>query len=88
MLAHIGVDYRRQLRQADVEVVVRCRLASFRRSSIRTREAIAMSNGTIAAEAEAVVVPRDTGADRARALSDAECDLLTADIERETQAEG
>jgi len=33
VLAHIGIDYRNQLTQADGEVVVRCRLASIGRSS-------------------------------------------------------
>lgn len=84
VLVHVGVDYRRQLTQADGEVVVRCHLASFGRSSIRTLEAIVMSDGTIAAEAEAVVVPREPGADRSRALSDAERALLEAELERET----
>jgi acyl-CoA thioester hydrolase len=88
VLAHVGVDYRRQLTQADGEVVVRCRLASFGRSSIRTEEAIVMSDGTLAAEAEAVVVPRDPKADRSRPLSDAERELLQAELEREAQADG
>ena len=88
VLAHVGVDYRRQLTQADGEVVVSCRLASFGRSSIRTLEAIVMSDGTLAAEAEAVVVPRDPKADRSRPLSEAECELLASELEGETQAEG
>lgn len=83
VLAHVGVDYRRQLTQADLEVVVRCRLASFGRSSIRTEEAIVMGDGTLAAEAEAVVVPRDPKADRSRPLSEAERELLRAELERE-----
>ena len=88
VLAHVGVDYRRQLTQADGEVVVSCRLASFGRSSIRTLEAIVMSDGTLAAEAEAVVVPRDPKADRSRPLSEAERELLAAELEGETQVEG
>jgi acyl-CoA thioester hydrolase len=88
VLAHVGVDYRRQLTQTDGEIVVSCRLASFGRSSIRTREAIVMSDGTLAAEAEAVVVPRDPKADRSRPLSEAERELLAAELEGETQAEG
>ena len=88
VLAHVGVDYRRQLTQADGEIVVSCRLASFGRSSIRTREAIVLSDGTLAAEAEAVVVPRDPKADRSRPLSEAERELLAAELEGETQVEG
>lgn len=88
VLAHVGVDYRRQLTQTDGEIVVSCRLASFGRSSIRTREAIVISDGTLAAEAEAVVVPRDPKADRSRPLSEAERELLAAELEGETKAEG
>ena len=87
VLAHVGVDYRRQLTQADGAVVVRCGLASFGRSSIRTKEVIVMSDGTLAAEAEAVVVPRDPKADRSRPLSDAERGLLEAELERQTQTD-
>ena len=87
VLAHVGIDYRRQLTQADVRIVVRCRLASFGRSSIRTREEIALPDGTVAAEAEAVVVPREPDADRSRPLRDDERALLQAELEREA-AEG
>ncbi len=88
VLAHVGVDYRHQLTQADREVMVRCSLASFGRSSIRTREAIVMSDGTLAAEAEAVVVPRDPKADRSRPLSHAERQLLDVELGLESQAGG
>ena len=81
VLAHIGIDYRNQLTQADGEVVVRCRLASIGRSSVRTREEIVKSDGTIAAEAEAVVVPRDPDADRSRPLTDQERALLQAALD-------
>ena len=70
VLAHIGIDYRSQLTQADGEIVVRCRLTSFGRSSVRTREEIVKADGTVAAEAEAVVVPRDPDADRSRPLTE------------------
>ena len=77
VLAHIGIDYRSQLTQADGEIVVRCRLASFGRSSVRTREEIVKADGTIAAEAEAVVVPRDPDAEpitvRSRSRSGESC---------------
>jgi acyl-CoA thioester hydrolase len=84
VLAHVGIDYRRSLTQADAAVVVRCRLASFGRSSIRTREEICLADGTKAAEAEAVMVPRDPSAERSRPLTDAERERLQADLDRET----
>jgi acyl-CoA thioester hydrolase len=83
VLAHVGVDYRRQLTQDDDEVVVRCRLSSIGRSSVRTREEIVTADGVVAAEAEAVVVPRDPDADRSRPLTDQERALLQAELERE-----
>lgn len=83
VLAHVGVDYRRQLTQDDDEIVVRCRLSSIGRSSVRTREEIVTADGVVAAEAEAVVVPRDPDADRSRPLTDQERALLQAELERE-----
>ena len=83
VLAHIGIDYRNQLTQADGEVVVRCRLESFGRSSVRTREAIVKADGTIAAEAESVMVPRDPDADRSRPLTEPERSVLQAELDRD-----
>ena len=83
VLAHIGIDYRNQLTQGDGEVVVRCRLDSFGRSSVRTREEIVKADGTIAAEAEAVVVPRGPDADRSRPLTERERELLQAELHRD-----
>src|SRR5712691_8518446 len=83
VLAHVGIDYRRQLTQADGEVVVRCRLGSIGRSSIETREEIVMGDGTLAAEAGSVIVPRDAQADRSRPLTDHERELLQAELDRD-----
>lgn len=86
VLAHVGIDYRNQLTQSDGEVVVRCRLASFGRSSVRTREEIVKVDGTTAAEAEAVVVPRDPNADRSRPLTERERGLLQAELDGDAGA--
>ena len=72
VLAHVGIDYRRPLTLQDEEVIVRCRISSFGRSSIRTLEEILTKDGTVSAEAESVVVPRDPKGDRSRPLTDAE----------------
>jgi acyl-CoA thioester hydrolase len=85
VLAHVGVDYRSQLTQADGEILVRCRLASFGRSSVRTREEIVKADGTVAAEAEAVVVPRDPDADRSRPLTERERGLLQSELDRDAE---
>ncbi len=66
VLAHVAVDFRRELRQADDEVIARCRLAGIGTSSVRTEEQLLTLDGEVAAEAEAVLVARDreTGASR------------------------
>ena len=83
VLAHVGIDYRSQLTQDDGEVMVRCRLASIGRSSIGTREEIVKADGTVAAEAESVIVPRVPDEPRSRRLSDEE----RASLERELAAD-
>jgi len=83
VLAHIGIDYRRQLTQDDGEVLVRCRLSSIGRSSVKTREEIRTADGVVAADAEAVVVPRDPDADRSRPLTERERALLQAELDRD-----
>src|SRR5437762_4410638 len=59
VLAHVGIDYRSQLTQGDGEVVVRCRLAGYGRSSVRTLEEVRKTDGTVSANAESVIVQRD-----------------------------
>jgi acyl-CoA thioester hydrolase len=58
VLAHVSIDFRSELTQADGEVLIRCEVAGFGRSSVRTRERIEKRDGTVSAEAESVIVPR------------------------------
>jgi acyl-CoA thioester hydrolase len=82
VLAHVGIDFRSQLTQADGEVRVRCEVVSFGRSSVRTRERIIKDDGTVAAEAEAVIVPRAAGGEPvSRPLTDLERAALQAAID-------
>ncbi len=76
VLAHVGIDFRDELTQADAEIVVRCAVVGFGRSSVRTRESILKLDGTIAAEAEAVIVPRDRERGGSRPLTEAERSIL------------
>ena len=76
VLAHVGIDFRNELTQADGDVIVRCEVGGFGRSSIRTRERIEKLDGTVAAEAEAVIVPRASDAHGSRPLSEAERAVL------------
>jgi acyl-CoA thioester hydrolase len=76
VLAHVGIDYRHELTQADREILVTCEVEGYGRSSIRTRERIAKLDGTVAADAEAVIVPRERDRPSSRPLTDAERALL------------
>lgn len=84
VLARVAIDFRNELKQADGHIVVRCRLESIGRASIRTREEIRRLDGTVAAEASAVIVPRDPQRGTARALTEAERGAL----ERELSSDG
>lgn len=78
VLARVAIDYRRELRQQDGEVVARCRLGSVGRSSVRTIEEIVTVDGAVAAVAESVIVPRDPSSGRSRPLADHERSVLEA----------
>jgi acyl-CoA thioester hydrolase len=78
VLARVAIDFRQELTQDDREVVVRCRLGSVGRSSVRTVEEIAKLDGTVSAVAESVIVPRDPATGRSRPLSDEERVALEA----------
>ena len=81
VLAHVGIDFRNELTQADGEVVVRCEVVGVGRSSIRTRERIEKTDGTLAAEAESVIVPRSPNEPSSRALTDEEREVLQREVD-------
>jgi acyl-CoA thioester hydrolase len=83
VLAHVGIDFRNELTQDDGQITVRCTIAGIGRSSVRTREAIVKADGTVSAEAEAVIVPRDRERGGSRPLTDVERATLQAAIEAE-----
>jgi acyl-CoA thioester hydrolase len=72
VLARVAIDFRRELRLEDEEVVVSCALARIGTSSVTLRERISTRDGELAAEAEAVLVARDRDLGRSRPLSDPE----------------
>jgi acyl-CoA thioester hydrolase len=82
VLARVAIDFRRELRQEDDTVVVTCRLERIGTSSVRTVEEIRTLDGTLAAEAEAVLVARELGEGRSRPLTGTE----RAAFEREASA--
>jgi acyl-CoA thioester hydrolase len=69
LLARVALDYRRELRLEDDEVLARCGVAKVGTSSVTTREELVTAAGELAAEAEAVVVARDPASGRSRSLS-------------------
>ena len=76
VLARVAIDFRRELRLEDEEVVVSCALERIGNSSLVLREQVRTREGELAAEAEAVLVARDRELGRSRPLSDAEREAL------------
>jgi len=72
VLARVAIDFRRELRLEDEEVVVSCSLARIGNSSITLGEQIRTRDGELSAESEAVLVARDRERGRSRLLSDDE----------------
>jgi acyl-CoA thioester hydrolase len=80
VLARVAIDFRSELKQDDGAVLVRCRLESLGRSSVRTREEVLKLDGSISAEAASVIVERDPATGRSRALTDVERAALEAEL--------
>ena len=80
VLARVAIDFRAELTQEDVAIMVRCRLDSLGRASIRTREEIVKQDGTVSATAESVIVPRDPKAGKSRPLTEQERAILEAEL--------
>jgi acyl-CoA thioester hydrolase len=72
VLARVAIDFRRELRQDDDEVVASCSLARLGTSSVTTQEALRTRAGEVAAEAEAVLVAQDRATRQTRPLSEDE----------------
>jgi acyl-CoA thioester hydrolase len=76
VLARVAIDYRVELSLDDDRVTATCRLRRIGTKSVTTREQILKRDGTVAAEAEAVIVARDRDSGETRAITDAERALL------------
>ena len=72
VLARVAIDFRRELRLEDEEVVVTCTLQRIGNSSVTLSEEIRTRKGELSAEAEAVLVARDRELGRSRPLTEAE----------------
>jgi acyl-CoA thioester hydrolase len=80
VVARVAIDYRDQVTQDDGEVLVRCAIAEIGTSSLRTKETVFKADGSLAAEAESVVVPREAGIPRSRPLTPVERSILETEI--------
>jgi acyl-CoA thioester hydrolase len=76
VVARVAIDYRAELNQDDREALVSCRVTGYGTSSVRTAEEVRKADGTLAAEAESVVVPRDPQSGRSRPLDEDERTVL------------
>lgn len=72
VLARVAIDFRRELRLEDREVVVSCGLERIGNSSLTLREQIRTADGELSAESEAVIVARDRVNGGSRELREAE----------------
>ena len=81
ILARVAIDFRRELRQEDDSVLVRLRLERVGTSSVRTREEIVKLDGTLAAEAEAVLVTRNVEEGGSRPLTEAEREAFERELD-------
>jgi acyl-CoA thioester hydrolase len=72
VLARVAIDFRREIRLEDEEVVVSCALERIGNASLALHEEVRTRDGDLAAEANAVLVARDRTNGRSRPLTDAE----------------
>jgi acyl-CoA thioester hydrolase len=85
VLARVAIDFRKELTQDDDIVVARCVPTRLGRSSIHTHEEVLFEDGTISAEAEAVIIATDAHSRESRPLSAAERAAVDAQIRRGPQ---
>ena len=78
VLARVAIDFRNEVRQEDDAVIVSTTLVRIGTSSLTLHEEVRKLDGTVAAEAEAVIVARDRETSRSRPLTDTERVALEA----------
>jgi acyl-CoA thioester hydrolase len=72
VIAHISIDFKREIRHPAEEVVVRTRVAEVGRTSLTFEHDVVAADGELAATSRAVLVAWDGNARAARPISDAE----------------
>jgi len=78
VLARVAIDFRNEVGLGEEAVLARATLVRIGTSSMTLREEIRKLDGTIAAEAESVLVARDRETGRSRPLTEAERAKLAA----------
>lgn len=78
--ARVAIDYRSELRLADREAVVACRVGRVGTSSVTVLADVRAPDGRLAAEAEVVIVAIDGKGGAKRALTSAERAALDPDV--------
>ncbi|HST41140.1 MAG TPA: acyl-CoA thioesterase [Conexibacter sp.] len=82
VLAHVELDYRREVPAPTREVLVETSVAAYGRSSVKLSQRVLRPNGELAAEGHSVLVGWDREARGSRPLDDAEKQSLAALVER------
>lgn len=77
LVARIVIDFRRQVRHADQELLASCRLAEIGESSITTREELRLRDNSLVAEGSTVLVAFDPATGGSRSLTEAEREALS-----------
>jgi acyl-CoA thioester hydrolase len=72
VLAHVELDYRREVRIADGPLLGECRVGGLGRSRIELENRLLLRDGSVVVEGRAVLVAWDEQARRSRALTDDE----------------
>ena len=83
VLARVAIDFRREIGLEEEAVLARATLVRIGASSLNLREEIRLLDGTLAAEAESVIVARDRETGRSRPLSETEREALEAALPAE-----
>jgi acyl-CoA thioester hydrolase len=76
VIAHVSIDYKREIVQGAREVVVRSRIAAVGRTSITFEQEVVRPDGEVAAVCTSVLVAWDLEARAARPIEDGERALL------------
>jgi acyl-CoA thioester hydrolase len=78
VVARIAIDYRAAVERSEPYVLGTCEVSRVGTSSVTTREVVRTVSGTVAAEAEVVLVARDPDTGRSRPLTESEQSCLRA----------